>query len=83
MRTCKIKGDLKMKLTKKDKALLLLYRAAEERDFPQIEEAADCSTYELCDENCRESIRRISRAEAIARLGRDGFLFALCRSAFH
>ena len=52
-------------------------------DLRQLEDAADVTTYELCDEDCRNVIGRISRKEAIRRLGRDGWLFGLVRSAFH
>lgn len=52
-------------------------------DICQLEEAADVTTYKLCDADCRNVIKRISRAEAIRRLGREGWLFGLARSAFH
>lgn len=66
-----------MKLTKKDKEILLNSGISED-DFPQIEAASTGrnTIYEVDD-------RRISREQAIALLGRQNFLFGLARSAFH
>ena len=52
-------------------------------DMRQLEEAADVTTYELCDADCRNVIRKISRETAIRRLGRETWLSGLVRSAFH
>lgn len=66
-----------MKLTKKDKEILLI-GGISENDFPQIEAASTGrnTIYEVDN-------RRISRNKAIALLGRKSFLFGLARSAFH
>ena len=52
-------------------------------ELRQLEEAADVTTYELCDADCRKVIRKISRETAIRRLGRETWLSGLVRSAFH
>ena len=76
-----------MEFTKQDKASLLkLYGGIQktvDEDMEQLEEAADVTTYELCDADCRNVIRKISRATAIRRLGRENWLSGLVRSAFH
>lgn len=66
-----------MKLTKKDKEILLSGGVSED-DFPRIEAVSTGrnTIYEVDD-------RRISREEAISLLGRRDFLFGLARSAFH
>ena len=66
-----------MKLTKKDKEILLSGGVSED-DFPQIEAVSTGrnTIYEVDD-------RRISREQAIALLGRKNFLCGLARSAFH
>lgn len=71
-----------MELTKADKAYLRSINEGEEY-FPQIEEAMDKTTYELCDEDGKETIRTITREEAIELLGRENWLNGLDRSAFH
>ena len=52
-----------------------------EEDLPQIEEAADVTTYTLYKGD--KSDGRISRTKAIALCGRDGWLSGLSRAAFH
>lgn len=71
-----------MKLTKADKAYLLSINESEQY-FPQIEEAMGCTKYELTDADGRNTIRSISRKEAIDLLGRETWLNGLDRSAFH
>lgn len=76
-----------MEFTKQDKASLLkLYGGVQktvDEDMEQLEAAADVTTYELCDADSRNVIRKISRETAIRRLGREGWLSGLVRSAFH
>ena len=71
-----------MKLTASDKRNLRAIGHCTE-DFPQIEEAADCTEYTLCDGEGRSAIRRITRRQAEARLGREAWVSGLSRSAFH
>ena len=71
-----------MKLTNKDKAYLLSINEGEQY-FPQIEAAMEVTKYELTDADGRNTIRRISRKEAIDLLGRETWLNGLDRSAFH
>ena len=71
-----------MRLTKTDKAYLRSINEGDEY-FPQIEEAMDKTTYELCDKDGKETIRTITREEAIELLGRENWLNGLDRSAFH
>ena len=71
-----------MKLTKADKAYLISINESEQ-DFPQIEEAMEVTKYELTDADGKETIRSISRKEAIELLGRENWLSGLDRSAFH
>lgn len=71
-----------MKLTNKDKAYLLSIGESEQY-FPQIEEATKVTKYELTDTDGKETIRNISRKEAIELLGRETWLNGLDRSAFH
>lgn len=66
-----------MKLTKKDKEILLS-GGISENDFPQIEAASTGRNTTYTVDN-----QRISRNKAIALLGRKRFLFGLARSAFH
>lgn len=71
-----------MKLTDNDKAYLRSI-GVDERDFLQIGDAADHTKYELCDEDGKESVGSTTKSEAINRLGREGWLNGLARSAFH
>lgn len=71
-----------MKLTNKDKTYLLSINESEQY-FPQIEEAMNVTKYELTDADGKETIRRISRKEAIELLGRETWLNGLDRSSFH
>lgn len=71
-----------MRLTKEDKEFLRSLYEGEEY-FPQIEEAMDNTTYELCDEDGKETIRTITREEAIELLGRENWISGIDRSAFH
>lgn len=71
-----------MKLTNNDKAYLLSINESEQY-FPQIEEAMEVTKYELTDADGKETIRRITRKEAIDLLGREAWLKGLDRSAFH
>lgn len=52
-------------------------------DLRQLEEAADGTTYELCDADCRNVIQEISCETAIRLLGRETWISGLVRSAFH
>lgn len=57
-------------------------------DLPQIEQAADTTTYELvtCEKDNysgKTTAERISRKKAIELLGRAAWLSGLARSAFH
>ena len=75
-----------MKLTDTDKQYLLekVYGGIKqtfEEDLPQIEEAADVTTYTLYKGD--KSDGRISRTKAIALCGREGWLSGLSRAAFH
>lgn len=63
------------KLTDEDKQILREWGYPEE-DFPQIEEAARRSRYEI--EN-----KKITCQAAIGILGREKFLSGIARSAFH
>lgn len=71
-----------MVLTKADKEYLLSINESEQY-FPQIEEAMEVTKYELTDAEGRETIRSITRKEAIDLLGRETWLNGLDRSAFH
>ena len=71
-----------MELTNKDKAYLLSLNESEQY-FPQVEEAMNVTQYELTDADGKETIRRITREEAIDLLGRETWLNGLDRSAFH
>ena len=71
-----------MKLTKADMAYLTSINESE-RYFPEIEAAVEVTKYELTDANGKETIRSISRKEAIELLGRETWLNGLDRSAFH
>ena len=51
-------------------------------DLPQIEEAAECTTYEVM-RICDEKGKMITRTGAIRLLGREVWLDGLVRSAFH
>lgn len=66
-----------MKLTEKDKALLIEW-GYPESDFPQIEEAMKKKNtkYEF-------ECSAISREKAIELLGREEYLSGIARSAFH
>ena len=77
-----------MTFTDKDKAFLLekVYggtKAAFDEDLRQIEEAADCTTYEVFKNNQDEKGKPITRLGAIRLLGREAWLSGLARSAFH
>lgn len=64
-----------MKLTEKDKELLLKWGHSE-RDFAQIEEATRRTTYRYCG-------KEIEREKAIYLLGDEQYLSGISRSAFH
>ena len=75
-----------MKLTDTDKKYLLekIYGGIKqtfEEDLPQIEEAADVTTYTLYKGDKVEG--RISRTKAIALCGLEGWLSGISRAAFH
>ena len=75
-----------MTFTNKDKQYLLekIYGGVKQtfdEDLPQIEEAADVTTYTLYKGD--KSDGRISRTKAIALCGREGWLSGLSRAAFH
>lgn len=75
-----------MKMTDNDKAYLLekIYGGIKqtfEEDLPQIEEAADVTTYTLYKGDKVEG--RISRTKAIALCGLEGWLSGISRAAFH
>lgn len=69
------KGGASMKLTKKDKKLLLSLGCAE-CDLGQIDEAVRKTVYEYRN-------RRIDWEEAIELLGREDYFRGIIRSAFH
>lgn len=75
-----------MTFNKKDKEIILSLYGGDEKtfneDLPQIEEAADCTTYEVM-RNGDEKGKKITRTGAIRLLGRDAWLSGLVRSAFH
>lgn len=71
-----------MKMTEADKAYLRSISESEQY-FPQIEEAMDVTKYELMDADGRNTIRTLTRKEAIELLGRETWLNGLDRSAFH
>lgn len=68
-------------LTEQDKAVLKEYGNGEE-DFPQIEEAANRSTFTVDDKD-EQPVKAINVWEAIDLLGRETFLSGISRSAFH
>lgn len=77
-----------MTFTDKDKAYLLekVYggdKEAFDGDLPQIEEAADCTTYQVLMNNQDKKGPPITRTGAIRMLGREMWLNGLVRSAFH
>lgn len=71
-----------MKLTNADTKYLEGIGVPEE-DFGQIEEAAAVTKYTLFDADARMELGRIPKTEAVKRLGREGWLNGLARSAFH
>ena len=75
-----------MKFTDSDKQYLLekVYNGVMktlEEDLPQIEEAADVTTYTLFEED--RDCGMITRDAAIKLVGREMWLSGLARSAFH
>lgn len=75
-----------MKLTGNDKQYLLgkVYMGVTktlEEDLPQIEEAADVTTYTLYEGNRNRGM--ITRDAAIELVGREMWLSGISRSAFH
>lgn len=70
------------KLTGKDKALILSWGFPRE-DLPQIEKAAEITTYEVWGRNAYKAERSITRRGAIRLLGRTTWLNGIARSAFH
>lgn len=75
-----------MKFTDSDKQYLLekVYDGVTktlEEDLPQIEEAADITTYTLFEED--RDCGMITRDAAIELVGREMWLSGLARSAFH
>lgn len=71
----------KFVLTEEDKKELLSYGYKEE-DLPQIEEAANRSTYTVIDKDGND-LRTLNVRETIDALGRKTFLSGIGRSAFH
>lgn len=71
----------KFVLTEEDRKVLLSYGYREE-DLPQIEEAANRSTYTVIDKDGND-IRVINVWETIEALGRKTFLCGIGRSALH
>ena len=75
-----------MKLTGSDKQYLLenVYNGVTktlEEDLPQIEEAADLTTYKLFEDKRDRGM--ITRNAAIELVGREMWLSGIARSAFH
>ena len=75
-----------MKFTDSDKQYLLekVYNGVMKtlkEDLPQIEEAADVTTYTLFED--KRDCGMITRDEAIKLVGREMWLSGLSRSAFH
>ena len=71
----------KFVLTEEDRKELLSFGYREE-DLPQIEEAANRSTYTVQDKDGND-IRTVNVWETIEALGRETFLSGISRSAFH
>lgn len=71
----------KFVLTEEDRKELLSYGYREE-DLPQIEEAANRSTFTVLDKDGND-IRTVNVWETIEALGRKTFLCGIGRSAFH
>ena len=71
----------KFVLTEEDKKELLSYGYTED-GLPQIEEAANRSTFTILDKDGND-IRTVNVWETIEALGRKTFLSGISRSAFH
>lgn len=75
-----------MELTKTDKAYILkLYGGVQktfDEDIGQIEEAAEVTEYTIYTEG-KDDEKPITRLGAIRKIGREGWLSGLVRSAFH
>lgn len=74
-------NEAKFKLTDEDKAYLKEFGETE-KDFPQIERAANVAYYGLSTPYSFGGAK-ISLEDAIEELGREGFLSAIRRAAFH
>lgn len=72
----------KFVLTEEDRKELLSYGMYTEKDLPQIEEAANRSTFTVIDKDGND-IRAVNVWETIEALGRKTFLCGISRSAFH
>ena len=76
-----------MKFTKKDiDTLLKIYGGDEEilkEDLPQMEQAADVTTYTFGKRSDGSDEREITRLGAIRKIGRQAWISGLARSAFH
>lgn len=82
-KTYRRKGNgKKFFLTEEDKKELLSYGFYTEKDLPQIEEAANRSTYIVRDKDGND-LRIVNVWETIEALGRKTFLSGIGRSAFH
>ena len=80
-RLCRKGNGKKFVLTEEDRKELLSFGYKEE-DFPQIEEAANRSTFTVLDKD-GNNIRVINVWETIEALGRKTFLCGISRSALH
>ena len=72
----------KFVLSEEDRKELLSYGLYTEKDLPQIEEAANRSTFTVLNKDGKD-IRVINVWETIEALGRETFLSGISRSAFH
>ena len=76
-----------MKFNDKDMEVLLKIYGEEkkilEEDLPQIEQAADVTTYTFGKNSDGSDERTITRLGAIRKIGRQAWISGLARSAFH
>lgn len=76
-----------MKFNKKDMETLLKIYGGDKKilgeDLPQMEQAADVTTYTFGKRGDGTDERKITRLGAIRKIGRQAWISGLVRSAFH
>ena len=76
-----------MKFTNKDMETLLKIYGGDKKilgeDLPQMEQAADVTTYTFGKRSDGTDERKITRLGAIRKIGRQAWISGLARSAFH